>query len=75
MGRLDVVIPDELEQDFREEIFKQKGMARYNVMPRFILEFYYLTMILILGIDIENEKTFIFFVCVDVDGMWREDIL
>ena len=31
MGRIDVILPDELEKDFREEVFKEKGMKRGNI--------------------------------------------
>lgn len=31
MGRIDVILPDDLEQEFREEVFKQKGMKRGNL--------------------------------------------
>ena len=31
MGRTDIIIPDELEQRFREEVFKRLGMKRGNI--------------------------------------------
>lgn len=31
MGILKVTIPDELEKEFREEIFKSKGMKKGNI--------------------------------------------
>jgi len=31
MGRMDIILPDELEQRFREEVFKRLGMKRGNI--------------------------------------------
>ncbi len=31
MGTLKVTIPDDLEKEFREEIFKSKGMKKGNI--------------------------------------------
>jgi len=31
MGRLDVIIPDALEEEFRQEIMKEKGMKKGNL--------------------------------------------
>ena len=31
MGRMDVILPEELEKKFREEVFKRYGMKRGNV--------------------------------------------
>lgn len=31
MGRMDVILPDELEKEFREEVFKRYGMKKGNV--------------------------------------------
>jgi metal-responsive CopG/Arc/MetJ family transcriptional regulator len=31
MGTLKVTIPDDLEREFREEIFKSKGMKKGNI--------------------------------------------
>ena len=31
MGNIKVILPDDLEQEFREEIFKSKGMKRGNI--------------------------------------------
>jgi len=31
MARIDIIIPDELEQRFREEVFKRLGMKRGNI--------------------------------------------
>lgn len=31
MGRMDVILPDDLEQRFREEVFKRLGMKRGNI--------------------------------------------
>jgi hypothetical protein len=31
MGRIDVILPDKLEKEFREEVFKQLGMKRGNI--------------------------------------------
>jgi len=31
MGRIDIILPDDLEQEFREEVFKQLGMKRGNI--------------------------------------------
>ncbi len=31
MGRMDIIIPDDLEKRFREEVFKRRGMKRGNM--------------------------------------------
>lgn len=31
MGRVDIILPDDLEQRFREEVFKRLGMKRGNI--------------------------------------------
>ena len=31
MGRIDVILPDKLEEEFRTEVFKSKGMKRGNI--------------------------------------------
>jgi len=31
MARIDITLPDELEQRFREEVFKRLGMKRGNI--------------------------------------------
>jgi hypothetical protein len=31
MARIDIIIPDDLEQRFREEVFKRLGMKRGNM--------------------------------------------
>lgn len=31
MGRIDVILPEELESVFRETVFKRKGMKRGNM--------------------------------------------
>jgi len=31
MGRMDIILSDELEQRFREEVFKRLGMKRGNI--------------------------------------------
>lgn len=31
MARIDIIIPDDLEQRFREEVFKRFGMKRGNI--------------------------------------------
>ena len=36
MGQLNFVIPDELEERFRKEVFKRKGMRRGNMREALI---------------------------------------
>jgi len=31
MGNMKVILPDDLEQSFREEVFKSKGMKKGNI--------------------------------------------
>lgn len=31
MARIDIIIPDKLEERFREEVFKRLGMKRGNI--------------------------------------------
>ena len=31
MGNIKVILPDDLEQKFREEVFKSKGMKKGNI--------------------------------------------
>ena len=31
MGRMDIILPDDLEQRFREEVFERYGMKRGNI--------------------------------------------
>ena len=31
MGRIDVILPDDLEKDFRNKVFKKFGMKRGNI--------------------------------------------
>ncbi len=31
MGRVDIILPDDLEEQFREEVFKRLGMKRGNI--------------------------------------------
>jgi hypothetical protein len=31
MARMDIIIPDNLEKRFREEVFKRRGMKRGNI--------------------------------------------
>jgi hypothetical protein len=31
MGNIKVILPDDLEQSFREEVFKSKGMKKGNI--------------------------------------------
>jgi hypothetical protein len=31
MGNIKVILPDDLEQEFREEVFKSKGMKKGNI--------------------------------------------
>lgn len=31
MARMDIIIPDDLEKRFREEVFKRLGMKRGNI--------------------------------------------
>jgi hypothetical protein len=31
MGRMDIILPDELEHRFREEVFKRYGMKKGNI--------------------------------------------
>ena len=31
MGRVDIILPDDLERQFREEVFKRFGMKRGNL--------------------------------------------
>ena len=36
MGRIDVILPDDLEEEFRTEVFKSKGMKRGNITAAII---------------------------------------
>ena len=31
MGRMDIIVPDDLEKQFRAEVFKRLGMKRGNI--------------------------------------------
>jgi hypothetical protein len=36
MGRIDVILPDDLEKQFRNKVFKKFGMKRGNMTVAFI---------------------------------------
>ena len=36
MGRINLIVPDDFEQKFREEVFKRKGMKRGNLTEAII---------------------------------------
>ncbi len=36
MGRIDVILPDDMEEEFRTEVFKSKGMKRGNITAAII---------------------------------------
>ena len=36
MGRIDVILPDNLEEEFRTEVFKSKGMKKGNITASII---------------------------------------
>ena len=36
MGRIDVILPDDLEEKFRTEVFKSKGMKKGNITAAII---------------------------------------
>jgi len=36
MGRIDVILPDDLEEEFRTEVFKSKGMKKGNITAAII---------------------------------------
>ena len=36
MGRIDVILPDNLEEEFRTEVFKSKGMKKGNITAAII---------------------------------------
>lgn len=36
MGRIDIILPDNLEEEFRTEVFKSKGMKKGNITAAII---------------------------------------
>jgi hypothetical protein len=36
MGRIDVILPEDLEEEFRTEVFKSKGMKKGNITAAII---------------------------------------
>ncbi|KXB04737.1 hypothetical protein AKJ48_01595 [candidate division MSBL1 archaeon SCGC-AAA261O19] len=49
MGNIKVILPDDLEEEFREEIYKSKGMKKGNIKKA-------IQEAIVLWIEAEKEK-------------------